>query len=177
VVANRTRERAQVLADQLPITPIALSEIPEYLPKADIVITSTASQLPILGKGAVERAIKQRKHRPMFMVDLAVPRDIEPEVGELSDVYLYTVDDLQHVIADNMKSREGAALEADTLIEAGVVDFVRRLRELDAVDVLKSYRASAERIRDEEIEKAQRALARGEAPDVVLAQLARTLTN
>jgi glutamyl-tRNA reductase len=177
VVANRTRERAQELASRLPITPIALSELPEHLPMADIVITSTASQLPILGKGAVERALKLRKYQPMFMVDLAVPRDIEPEVGDLRDVYLYTVDDLQSVIADNIKSREGAAEEAESLVELGVVTFLQRLRELESVDVLKVYRQTAEKMRDEELQKAQRALDKGENAQEVLVQLARGITN
>lgn len=176
-VANRTRERAQELAQRLPITPIALSELPAHLHQADIVITSTASQLPILGKGAVERALKLRKYKPMFMVDLAVPRDIEPEVSELRDVYLYTVDDLQNVIAENMKSREGAAEEAEVLIEAGVMAFLHRLRELESIDVLKRYRQSAEKIRDEELQKARRALEKGDHPDEVLGQLAKAITN
>lgn len=177
VVANRTRERAQELASRLPITPIALSELPEHLHLADIVITSTASQLPILGKGAVERALKLRKYKPMFMVDLAVPRDIEPEVGDLRDVYLYTVDDLQSVIHENIKSREGAAEEAEILIEAGVAHFIRRLRELESVDVLKVYRGRSEKIRDEELLKAQRAIARGENVEETMNQLARSITN
>lgn len=177
VVANRTRERAQDLASRLAITPIALSELPEHLHLADIVITSTASQLPILGKGAVERALKLRKFKPMFMVDLAVPRDIEPEVNDLRDVYLYTVDDLQSVIADNVKSREGAAEEAESLIEIGVNHFMQRLRELESVDVLKNYRQAAEKVRDEELQKAQRAIARGENVEEVINQLGRSITN
>lgn len=111
------------------------------------------------------------------MVDIAVPRDIEPQVGELDDVYLYTVDDLHEVIEENLKSRQGAAQAAEELVAAGTDDFMLRLRELAAVDVLKAYRQQAERLRDEELAKAQRMLANGSNPEDVLAQLARGLTN
>ncbi|MCG7373323.1 glutamyl-tRNA reductase [Pseudomonas luteola] len=177
VVANRTLERASHLAEQFGAHTILLADIPEELPNSDIVISSTASQLPILGKGAVERALKQRKHKPMFMVDIAVPRDIEPEVSELDDVYLYTVDDLHEVITENLKSRQGAAQAAEKLVLAGVDEFMHRLRELAAVDVLRAYRQQAEQMRDDELARAQRQLANGVAPDQVLAALARSLTN
>ena len=177
VVANRTLERASALAAELGAQAILLADIPEELHNSDIVISSTASQLPILGKGAVEQALKRRKHKPMFMVDIAVPRDIEPQVGELDDVYLYTVDDLHEVVAENLKSRQGAAQAAEELVAAGTEDFMQRLRELAAVDVLKAYRQHAERIRDDELSKAQRLLANGASAEDVLAQLARGLTN
>jgi glutamyl-tRNA reductase len=177
VVANRTLERANHLAEQFGAHTILLADIPQELPHSDIVISSTASQLPILGKGAVERALKQRKHKPMFMVDIAVPRDIEPEVSELEDVYLYTVDDLHEVITENLKSRQGAAQAAEKLVLAGVDEFMHRLRELAAVDVLRAYRQQGEQLRDEELARAQRQLANGVAPDQVLASLARSLTN
>ena len=177
VVANRTLERASALAAELGAQAILLADIPDELHNSDIVISSTASQLPILGKGAVEQALKKRKHKPMFMVDIAVPRDIEPQVGDLDDVYLYSVDDLHEVVAENLKSRQGAAQAAEELVAAGTEDFMLRLRELAAVDVLKAYRQSAERIRDEELAKAQRLLANGGNPEDVLAQLARGLTN
>ncbi|MGL4316863.1 MAG: glutamyl-tRNA reductase [Pseudomonas sp.] len=177
VVANRTLERASQLAEQFGAHAVLLADIPQELANSDIVISSTASQLPILGKGAVERALKQRKHKPIFMVDIAVPRDIEPEVGELDDVYLYTVDDLHEVIAENLKSRQGAAQAAEELVASGADDFMQRLRALAAVDVLKSYRQQAERLRDDELAKAQRLLANGTAAEEVLAQLARGLTN
>lgn len=177
VVANRTLERASQLAEQFGAHAVLLSDIPQELAHSDIVISSTASQLPILGKGAVERALKQRKHKPMFMVDIAVPRDIEPEVGELDDVYLYTVDDLHEVIQENLKSRQDAALAAEALVASGAEDFMQRLRELAAVDVLKAYRQQAERLRDEELARAQRLLANGAGVEDVLAQLARGLTN
>jgi len=177
VVANRTLERGRLLAEQVGGQAIMLADIGQELPNSDIVISSTASQLPILGKGAVERALKQRKHKPMFMVDIAVPRDIEPEVGDLDDVYLYSVDDLHEVIEENLKSRLGAAKAAEELVAAGADDFMLRLRELAAVDVLKSYRQQAERLRDEELAKAQRLLANGSEPLEVVAALARGLTN
>ena len=177
VVANRTLERARNLADELGARAVLLSEIPDELVNSDSVISSTASQLPILGKGAVERALKLRKHKPMFMVDIAVPRDIEPQVGELEDVYLYTVDDLHEVVQENLKSRQGAALAAEELVSLGTDEFMARLRELAAVDVLKAYRQQAERLRDEELAKAQRLLQNGGTPEDVLAQFARGLTN
>ncbi len=177
VVANRTLERASTLAEQFGAHAVLLADIPQELVNSDIVISSTASQLPILGKGAVESALKQRRHKPIFMVDIAVPRDIEPEVGELDDVYLYTVDDLHDVVAENLKSRQGAAQAAEELVSAGAEDFMLRLRELAAVDVLKAYRQQSERLRDEELQKAQRLLANGGSAEEVLVQLARGLTN
>ena len=177
VVANRTLERASNLAEQFGAHAVLLADIPAELVNSDIVISSTASQLPILGKGAVERALKQRKHKPIFMVDIAVPRDIEPEVGELDDVYLYTVDDLHEVIAENIKSRQGAAQAAEELVAVGADDFMVRLRELAAVDVLRAYRQQAERLRDEELAKALRLLGNGSSAEEALAQLARGLTN
>jgi len=177
VVANRTLERASTLAEQFGAHAVLLADIPQELANSDIVISSTASQLPILGKGAVESALKQRRHKPIFMVDIAVPRDIEPEVGELDDVYLYTVDDLHDVVAENLKSRQGAAQAAEELVSVGAEDFMLRLRELAAVDVLKAYRQQSERLRDDELQKALRLLANGGNPEDVMAQLARGLTN
>ena len=177
VVANRTLERAKVLAEEFGAHAVLLADIPQELVNSDIVISSTASQLPILGKGAVESALKQRRHKPIFMVDIAVPRDIEPEVGELDDVYLYTVDDLHEVVAENLKSRQGAAQAAEEMVAGGVNDFMARLRELAAVDVLRAYRQQGERLRDEELQKAQRLLANGGNAEDVLMQLARGLTN
>ncbi len=177
IVANRTLSRARDLADMFHGSAIGLSDIPAYLDQADIVIASTASPLPILGKGAVERALKKRKHRPMFMVDIAVPRDIEQEVDELADVYLYTVDDLRQVIDDNMKSREGAAEEAEHLIAAGAADFMYHLRALDSVSILKTFRDQAEGVRDVELTKALKRLEKGDDPEAVLRLLAHGLTN
>jgi len=177
IVANRTVERAQILASQFDGEAIPLSEMPERLVDADIIIASTASQLPILGKGAVERALKQRKHRPIFMVDIAVPRDIEPEVGTLRDVYLYTVDDLHEVIEENHKSRQAAAEEAEEIIEIQVEHFMSWLRSLDAVDTIRSFREQAEYIRDISLRQAQRQIASGKDPQQVIHDLARILTN
>ncbi len=177
VVANRTLLRAKELADEFGARAVLLSDIPEELVKADIVISSTASQLPILGKGAVERALKQRKHRPVYMVDIAVPRDIEPEVGELPDVYLYSVDDLKQVIDENMKSRQDAAFAAENLIELGALNLMRDMRALDAVATLTAYRAKSKRIRDIELKKAIRQLGNGQTPEQVMTYFARALTN
>ena len=177
IVANRTLQRAELLSEPLGGQAIVLTQIPDILAECDVVISSTASPLPILGKGAVERALKQRRHKPMFMVDIAVPRDIEPEVGSLSDVYLYTVDDLHEVIEENLRSRQGAAEAAERLIELGTGDFMQRLRALAAVDVLRSYRQKAEQARDQELQKALAKLQRGADPALVMAEMARMLTN
>lgn len=177
LVANRTLERAQALAHARGGKGILLSEIPEYLTDVDIIISSTASPLPILGKGAVERTLKKRKHRPYFMVDIAVPRDIEPEVGSLADVFLYTVDDLRQVIEESVRSREGAAREAENLVADGVNQFLSQLRALDAVSTLKQFRQRAEIQRDIETDKALRALRNGADPETVLRSMARGLTN
>jgi len=177
VIANRTLERGEVLANEVGAEAITLMEMAVRLQDADIVISSTASQLPILGKGAVESALKKRKHRPIFMVDIAVPRDIEPQVGELSDVYLYTVDDLKDVIEENLKSRQEAAKEAEKIIELQVGEFMRWIKSLNAVPAIKALRESADTIRAQELKKAQRALEAGESPQAVMEQLARALTN
>ncbi len=177
IVANRTVERAQELAQLFDGEAIALADIPERLVNADIIISSTASQLPILGKGAVERALKARKHRPIFMVDIAVPRDIEPEVSQLNDVYLYTVDDLQEVIEEGRQSREEAAKQAEEIIDNQVDHFMGWLRSLEAVDTIRAYRQQANRLRDEALQHAERQLASGKDPQQVIGELARSLTN
>ncbi len=177
IVANRTLERAQLLATIYRADAIALADIPERLSEADIVISSTASQLPILGKGTVERALRVRRHRPIFMVDIAVPRDIEPEVRELDDVYLYTVDDLQQVVQENLQSRQEAAKEAEKIIDLQVVNFMHWVRSLDSVPTIRALRESAESLRETELRRAQQRLAQGEDPARILAHLARALTN
>ncbi len=177
ILANRTVARAETLAQEFDARAISLGELPDHLAEADILIASTASPLPLLGKGAVERALKARKHRPMFMVDIAVPRDIEPEVGELNDVYLYTVDDLHEVIEENRRSREAAAQEADEIIDTQVTRFMGWLNSLEAVDTICSYRHHAEHLRDEALEHARRQLAAGKDANEVLNQFARLLTN
>jgi glutamyl-tRNA reductase len=177
IVANRTLDRAQRLAREFNGEAILLADIPEFLHRADIVISSTASQLPLLGKGAVETALKKRKHKPMFMLDIAVPRDIEEQVGELADVYLYTVDDLHAVIDENKKSRVAAADQAEEIISEGVEQFLRNQRALNAVETVKAYRQQAEQLRDAELQKALRTLQTGANPEQVLQQFARNLTN
>jgi glutamyl-tRNA reductase len=177
LIANRTLPRAQELSKLVNGVPALLGDIPDLLVEADIVIASTASALPILGKGAVERALKRRKHRPFFMVDIAVPRDIEPQVGELSDVYLYTVDDLKNVIDENVKSREGAAQEAEALIADGSDSFVSQQRVSTVGESLTRFRSQAEALQQQELEKALSTLRSGANAEQVLAQLSRSLTN
>jgi glutamyl-tRNA reductase len=176
-VANRTLSRAQQLGEDYSADVILLSDIHDFLPNADIIISSTASQLPILGKGAVESALKKRKHKPMFLVDIAVPRDIEPEVEELSDVYLYTVDDLEEVVQDNIRARSSAADMAQQIIDEEVESWSRQNRALAAVDTIRAFRSSVETIRDEEVERALASLKRGQDSVDVINTLARNLTN
>lgn len=177
VVANRTLQNAVELGAKFGAEGVLLSDIPEQLVKADIVVSSTNSQLPLLGKGAVESAIKRRRHKPMLLVDLAVPRDIEPQVGEIADAYLYSIDDIRDVIEDSVKSRTEAAEQANSIIERGVQDYIRQLRSLNAVNTLRAFRDKAELIRDREVEKALRALEKGDPAARVLEALARGLTN
>ncbi len=177
IIANRTFDKAHALAMQFDGYAIALSEIPNHLAEADIVVSSTASQLPILGKGRVESAIKKRKHKPMFMVDLAVPRDIEAEVEQLRDVYLYTVDDLQNTVNQNMDSRRRAAEQAEEIIDTQVEHFLAWLRSQGAQETIRDYRLQAELTRDEALQKALSQLKNGSPADEVLQRLAHTLTN
>lgn len=177
LVANRTLDRARSLADQFNGESVTLTEIATRLPEADIVISSTASPVPVLGKGTVERALKARKHRPMFMVDIAVPRDVEPEVGELDDVYLYTVDDLEEVIQENLNSRREAAHQAEEIIETQVLDFMGWLRAQEAVDTIRAFRDKAHRVQQEVQNKALQMIDQGKDPDEALRYLAHTLTN
>ena len=187
IIANRTLDRAQQLAedlngdglsrDGLAVEVILLSEIPEHLHRADILISSTASQLPILGKGAVESALKQRKHSLMFMVDIAVPRDIEAQVDELDDVYLFTVDDLGEVIEENRRSREDAAAEATQIIDNGVSQWLREERASGQAELIRLFRDQAGDLRDAELKKAIKSLESGEQPAQVVERLAHALTN
>jgi glutamyl-tRNA reductase len=176
-IANRTLERAQNLALDLEAEAITIGEIPDELVKADIVISSTASQLPILGKGATESALKKRKHRPIFMVDLAVPRDIEPEVGELSDVFLYAVDDLKEVIDENRRSREEAASEAMDIIQTEVQHFDHWVKTHQSADEIRLLRSNAELVKQDCLKKARQSLENSEDPARVLETLASNLTN
>ncbi len=176
-VANRTMARAQELAGLVGAEAALLGEIPDLLVGADIVISSTASPLPILGKGAVERALKLRKHRPFFMVDIAVPRDIEPQVGDLSDVYLYTVDDLSDVIDENRRSREQAAKEAEKIIAGGVKRCIGDVRVSSSGEVLKKFRENAEALRLSELDKALRSIEQGADAQQTLKAFSRALTQ
>ncbi len=177
VIANRSVENATRLADSLGGLGVSLQQITDYLPEADIVISSTAAPLPIIGKGTVEWALKQRKHKPIFMVDIAVPRDIEAEVGELDDIYLYTVDDLQSVIEENLSSRQEAAKQAEAMIEIEVENFMGWVRAQDKMQLIKNYRSKITRIQQETLEKASKLLVNGETPEEALKFLAHTLTN
>ncbi|HEX5802990.1 MAG TPA: glutamyl-tRNA reductase [Azospira sp.] len=177
VIANRTLERGRALAERFGGSVMRLDEIGDRLGHFDIVVSCTASPLPIIGLGMVERAIKARRHRPMFMVDLAVPRDIEPEIGELDDVFLYTVDDLAQVVESGLESRQAAVVEAEAIIAAQVDTFIAWLETRDAVPLIRSLRDSAERMRWHEMEHALKLLAKGENPEKVLDQFAHRLIN
>jgi glutamyl-tRNA reductase len=176
-IANRTLERGRALAESVKGHCITLSELAPELARNDIVVSCTASNLPLIGKGMVERAIRQRKHRPIVMVDLAVPRDIEPEVGELADVFLYSVDDLGEIVRENQGSRQKAVEEAENIIARRVEEFVHWTRSREQVPVIRLLRSRAETHRQAELERARRALARGDAPEKVLEALSLGLTN
>ncbi len=177
IVANRTIERARQLAKEFAGYAITLEEIPVHLAEADVVISSTASSLPILTQAEVKEAIKIRKHRPMFMVDIAVPRDIDPAVGDLEDVYLYSVDDLNEVIQENLRSREQAALKAEELIDTQVMHFMGWWNSLDVVDTICHLRDQAQETRHKLVAKAKRMIDNGKSPYDVIDYLAHTLTN
>ncbi len=176
-VANRTLERGTDLAEKIGGQAILLNDLPNRLAEFDIVITSTASQLPIVGLGMVERAIKARRHRPIFMVDLAVPRDIEPEVAQLDDVFLYTVDDLAQVVNDGMENRQAAALDAEMIVSSRVDTFMQWLKKRDSIPTIKALRDQAEAMRQNELEKALKLIQKGESPEKALEALSNALTN
>ncbi|MEP1445074.1 MAG: glutamyl-tRNA reductase [Paraglaciecola sp.] len=176
-VANRTLARAQKIAEPLNASVLTLAQIPQHLKDADIVISSTASQLPILGKGLVQSALKERKHKPMFFVDLAVPRDVEAEVGELDDAYLYTVDDLQQIVEKNLANRQDAAALADDMVEQQVQQFMRWQQSQTSIDVLKGFRDQSAMQRDSLVSKALNQLADGKDAEQVVIELANKLTN
>jgi glutamyl-tRNA reductase len=175
--ANRTRERAQELAGRFDGHAITLNDLPEQLALHDIVITCTASPLPILGKGMIERAIKARRHRPMLMIDLAVPRDVEAEVAELDDVFLYSVDDLGAIVQEGLDSRQAAVAQAEAIINASVHDFMHWLDTREIVPAIRALRDQAERMRRHELDRAAKLLGKGEDPQKVLEQLSHALTN
>jgi glutamyl-tRNA reductase len=176
-VANRTLARAELIAQPLGASVLTLAQIPQHLKDADIVISSTASQLPILGKGLVESALKERRHKPMFLVDLAVPRDIEPEVAQLNDAYLYTVDDLQQIVEKNLANRQDAAQQADHMIQQQAQQYLQWQQSQSAIDLLKHFRDQSVLQRDLLTARALNQLADGKAPATVLTELANKLTN
>ena len=176
-VANRTIERAQTLARRINGHAITLADLPDQLAKHDIIVTCTASPLPILGKGMVERALKARKHRPLFIVDLAVPRDVEAEVAELDDVFLYSMDDIAEVVKDGLDARQGAVKEAEVIIDSSVSDFIHWMESREVVPVIRALRDHADRNRRQELEKALRLLAKGSDPEKVLESMSNGLTN
>jgi glutamyl-tRNA reductase len=176
-VANRTVERGERLAHRFDGEALELKALPERLHEFDIVVSSTASSLPILGKGLVERALRARRRRPMFMVDLAVPRDIEPEVGELDDIFLYTVDDLAQIVSDNRGARRAAVEQAEVIIDTQVGQFMRWMQARENVPLIRALREQAEQARRHELERALRCLQRGDDPAGVLEALSQGLTN
>ncbi|PSV03790.1 glutamyl-tRNA reductase [Photobacterium leiognathi subsp. mandapamensis] len=177
IVANRTRERAEGIAREFGAEVISLEEIPEHLHRADIVISSTASPLPIVGKGMVEAALKQRRHQPMLLVDIAVPRDIEQQVGELNDAYLYSVDDLHSIVEKNREQRKVAAIQAEAIVSEESAAFMQWLRSLEAVDSIRDYRQFADQIKQELLQRSLQAIANGTDPEKALAELSNKLTN
>lgn len=177
LVANRTLEHAQALASQVGGYALPLTELARHLPEADIVISATAAREPVLRRDAVQAALKARRHRPMFLLDLAVPRDIEASVGELSDVYLYTVDDLEQVIEENRASRREAAAQAEAIIDLQVDHFMAWWQAQGRQDALRALRARGEAARDEALARAREQLAAGKDPAEVLGLLAHQLTN
>jgi glutamyl-tRNA reductase len=181
VIANRTLDRGEQLAAQLGAQVMPLSDLPHRLHEFDAVISCTASTLPLIGLGAVEKALKLRRHRPMFMVDLAVPRDIEPQVKDLSDVYLYTVDDLASVVQTGQANRQAAVAKAEAIIDAGVQSFVSWLDQRDpitgVVPLIQQLQVQTEEWRQTELAKARKALAKGEPLEAVLEALSKGLTQ
>jgi len=177
IIANRSTSRAGRIAEGLPASVIRLDALAAHLPQADIVVSSTARPGHVIGLADVKRALVERRHRPMFMLDLAVPRDVDPAVGTLEDVYLYTVDDLRQVVDENLKAREAEAAIARRLIDADVAEFMAGLKVRDAVPAIRELRGQAEAARDAALAEARRLLAAGHPAEAVLEQLAASLTN
>jgi glutamyl-tRNA reductase len=175
-IANRTLERGEALAHRFDGRAIRLADLPEQLANFDIVVSSTASSLPIIGLGLVERAIKARRHKPMFMVDLAVPRDIEAEVGRLSDVFLYTVDDLASTVQTGLENRQAAVAQAEAIIETRVRAFMHWVDSRAVVPLIQDLHETSEAFRLAELERARKLLAKGEDIDSVLDALSKGLT-
>ena len=176
-IANRTLERGKQLAARFNADAITLNEVPDRLPEFDIVVTCTASSLPILGKGLLERVVKARRHAPVFIVDLAVPRDVEPEAGDLDDVFLYSVDDLSNIVKDNLKIRHESVMQAEQMIATQAESFLRWLEGRAVVPTITALHGIHDELRAAELERARKLLASGAPTDQVLEQLARALTN
>ena len=176
VIANRTLERARPLAERFGATTMALADLPQQLENFDVVISCTASSLPIIGLGMVERSVRQRRHRPVLMIDLAVPRDIEDEVSRLDDVFLYTVDDLREVVDAGLEGRRLAVAEAESIIDTQVNAFMNWLVQRQSVPLIQELHARGDAVRRQEVERARKMLAKGEDPAVVLEALSRALT-
>ncbi len=176
VIANRTLERARPLAERFGATTMALSDLPQQLENFDVVISCTASSLPIIGLGMVERSVRQRRHRPVLMIDLAVPRDIEDEVSRLDDVFLYTVDDLREVVDAGLEGRRLAVAEAESIIDTQVNAFMNWLVQRQSVPLIQELHARSDAVRQQEVERARKMLAKGEDPAAVLEALSRALT-
>lgn len=175
IIANRTLDNISFLINQFNGKGILIGEIPQYLPSVDIVVSATASSLPILGKGMLERVVKQRKHRPLVLIDLAVPRDIEPEANQLSDVFLYNIDDLQTVVANNLNERQDAARQAETIIEAEIIKYSHWQRSLRTIDTLRQYRKQLTTLGDAELQRALQALQNGKQPEDIMQELTHRL--
>ena len=175
-IANRTLERGEALAHRFNGKAIRLADLPQELAQFDIIVSCTASSLPIIGLGLVERVVKARKHRPVFMVDLAVPRDIEPEVAKLDDVFLYTVDDLGTVVQSGLENRQAAVAQAEAIIETRVQSFMHWIDGRAIVPVIQDLHESSEQLRLMELDRARKMLARGDDIDVVLEALSKGIT-
>ncbi|HSN41343.1 MAG TPA: glutamyl-tRNA reductase [Burkholderiales bacterium] len=175
--ANRTPERGQQLADRFLGRAITLNDLPAQLALHDIIVCCTASPLPIIGKGVIESALKSRKHRPILMFDLGVPRDIEGEVSMLDDVFIYTVDDLGKIAREGMAVRQNAVSQAEVIIENQVTDFMHWLGNRELVPTIRALRDTAERSRRHELERALRRLSKGDDPQRVLEYLSHAITN
>ena len=178
-VANRTLPRAQELCDKLGLNAehCLLTELPDILHEYDVVVSSTASQLPLVGKGMIERALRLRLNMPMFLLDLAVPRDIEAEVGELNDAYLYTVDDMMGIVQNGKEARQKAAAAAEAMVEEKVGEFVRLQQSRQSVPLIRALRDEGERARRQVLENAMKQLAKGASAEEVLERLSIQLTN
>lgn len=175
LIANRTLENAERLATVVGGKPLLIGQIPDYLPQADIVVTATACPLPFLGKGTVESALRTRSQKPMFMLDLAVPRDIESEVAELENATLVNIDDLREIVDDNLQSRLDAAQLAEDMITAELENYTRKIKSAEASEVIRQYRTKMEALGEREVERALLSLQQGETPEFVMRDLSRRL--